>query len=95
MLLNLQSALKDREKQLTRWWRNPYALVVGGVLLAYVARPFGIALCIAGVLGCVAQFRMRSGILKAAACGMTERTVLASFSSSASPRGTNSTEILI
>lgn len=57
MLLNLQSALKDREKQLTRWWRNPYALVVGGLLLAYVAMPFGIALCIAGVLGYVAQFR--------------------------------------
>jgi HAMP domain-containing protein len=57
MLLNLQSALKNREKQLTRWWRNPYALVVAGVLLAYVAMPFGIALCIAGVVGYVAQFR--------------------------------------
>jgi hypothetical protein len=57
MLRNLQSALKDRQKQLTRWWRNPYALVVAGVLLAYVAMPFGIALCIAGVFGYVAQFR--------------------------------------
>ena len=58
MLLNLQSALKDRQSQLTRWWRNPYALVVAGVLLAYVTMPFGIALFgYAGVVGYVAQFR--------------------------------------
>ena len=39
--------------------------------------------------------RIRSGIFKALACGMADRTVLASLSNSASPRGISSTEILM
>src|SRR4051812_1557397 len=39
--------------------------------------------------------RIRSGMLKALACGMTDRTAFASPSSSASPLGISSTEILI
>lgn len=39
--------------------------------------------------------RMRSGMLSALAWGMTERIVRASATSSASPRGISSTEILM
>jgi hypothetical protein len=57
MLGNLAFSLKERQKELTRWWRNPFALLVAGAIVAYFTMPLAILLWIAAVAGYVAEFR--------------------------------------